>query len=57
MQAVIDFVMSHMAVLAGLLVAVLDLVFALNSKAESNGVLHWIYMQVKALAKKDVKPE
>lgn len=47
MQAVIDFVMAHVAVLSALGVAVLDLVFALNPNAESNGLLHAIYLYLK----------
>ena len=30
--------------LAPVLIAVLDFVFAINSKAKSNGVLHWIWL-------------
>lgn len=34
---------SHSALIAGIAVAVLDLIFALNPASSSNGVLHWIY--------------
>lgn len=44
MSNIVDFVLAHEAVLAGLGVAVLDLVFALNPNASSNGVLHWVFV-------------
>lgn len=46
MQAIIDFIMGHSVVLAGVGVAILDLVFAMNPKTETNGILHWIYAQL-----------
>lgn len=52
MQAVIDWIVAHQAVVSGSVVGVLDLVFALNSSASSNGVLHWIYLQAQKLSGK-----
>lgn len=52
MQAVINFLLGHQAVLAGAIVAILDLVFALVPSAASNGILHWVYLQVAKLAGK-----
>lgn len=37
-------------------VGILDLVFALNEKAKSNGILHWVYLQLKSLKGED-KPQ
>lgn len=39
--------------LGGLAAAVLDFIFAINSNAKSNGVLHWIYL---ALGGKETPP-
>lgn len=49
MAAVLAWIVSHEVVLAAAVVAVLDLVFALNPNSASNGVLHWIYVQLQAL--------
>lgn len=58
-MALFSYLSSHpelvaMAAAAG--VAVLDLVFALNEKANSNGLLHWVYLQLKSLKGED-KPK
>lgn len=50
MPAFIQFVLAHQVVFAALGVAVLDLVFAINPKAESNGVLHWVFVALKGKA-------
>jgi hypothetical protein len=53
MQAVIDFIVAHQAVLAGLVIGILDLVFALNPNANApDGVLHMIYLLVSKLVTK-----
>ena len=46
MQNVIVFIQAHQAVLAAVGVSVLDLIFALNPNAASNGILHWIFLQL-----------
>ncbi len=52
MSQIIAFVVAHEAVLAGLLVAVLDLVFALSPSLEANGILHALFLWVGGLANK-----
>lgn len=52
MQALISWVMAHQAIVSGLLVGILDFVFAIVPSWASNGVLHWIYLQVAKLAGK-----
>lgn len=47
MQAVISWVIAHQFLVAGFVASLLDLVFALSPSWESNGVLHWIYLQVQ----------
>ena len=42
----IQFIQDHHGVISVAAVAVLDLVFAINPKATSNGVLHWVYLQL-----------
>jgi len=49
MLQVWDWVLAHQLILGGFVSAALDLVFALVPSWESNGVLHWIYLQVKKL--------
>ncbi len=46
---VIQWVMSHQAVVAGLIVGLLDLVFALKPNWAANGIVHWIYLQAKKM--------
>lgn len=50
-----DFIISHSGLFMALIVAVLDLAFALNSKLESNGILHAIYVALKKPAVLDQK--
>lgn len=56
MDSIIQFVTGHEVILAGLIVAVLDLVIALNPKAESNGLLHGIYVFCKNIVSKKAVP-
>lgn len=52
MQVIIDFVLAHQVLLSSLVVAVLDLVFALNPNANApDGVLHAVYLFLKPKAK------
>lgn len=55
MQDLISWVVNHQAVVAGLGVAMLDLVFALNPNSAANGALHYVYVQLKKLTGGDVK--
>ena len=41
----IDWLIAHQAIVGGAVVGVLDLAFAINPKLESNGVLHWVFVQ------------
>lgn len=56
MKNVIDFVLGNQAVLAGILVAILDLVFALIPSVKANGILQGIYNFVKAIVNKVKAP-
>lgn len=47
MDVIIAWLMSHAAIVAGAIVAVLDLIFALVPSWESNGILHAIYLWLK----------
>lgn len=42
-SAVLAWIDDHRGVIGMLIVGVLDLLFALNPNAESNGILHWIF--------------
>lgn len=53
MNNVIQFVTQNQAVLAGLVVAALDLVIALNKNVEANGIFHAVYIFFQGLIKKD----
>lgn len=52
MSGVLSFFLAHQAVFSAFGIALLDLAFALNNSWQSNGVLHWIYMQLQALSGK-----
>jgi hypothetical protein len=47
MQDVMAFLTSHQGLVTGVVVAVLDLVFALSPKAAGNGLLHQVYVWIK----------
>ena len=51
MQDVINFIMSHSALLAAMVVAILDFIMALVPSWESNGIFHSIYVFFKNLVK------
>lgn len=48
---VINWLVDHQLVLGGIVVSIFDLLFAINSKWESNGILHWFYVFFKNLGK------
>lgn len=48
-MGIVQWVLEHQALVASLVVAVLDFGFALKPDWESNGVVHWLYVQLKAL--------
>lgn len=52
MEAVIAWLVAHSAVMAGALVGVLDLVFALVPSLAANGILHQVYLWLKGLVSK-----
>lgn len=45
----ITFLSSHSTVLAAFGVGVLDLIFAIKPDWQSNGVLHWILIQLQVI--------
>lgn len=51
MQAFIDFILNHQAVLGAIAIAVLDLAFALSPGLQGNGILHSIYVFFQNLVK------
>lgn len=51
MEALIQFVQGHEAILAAFGVAVIDLVFALVPSAASNGILHWVFVALSGVKK------
>lgn len=52
MQALIDWIVAHQAVVSGAVVGILDLVFALVPSWASQGLLHFVYLQLAKLAGK-----
>lgn len=50
-MVIINWLMAHQAVLGGVVVAVLDLIFALIPSWQSDGILHSIYLFFQKLAK------
>jgi len=55
-SGVVAFILQYKAVLAGLVVAILDLVMALNPKIAGNGLLHWVLVQANVVKGQDVQP-
>jgi hypothetical protein len=49
MQQVIQWVVGHQAIVGSLVVGILDFIFAIIPSIDSNGVLHFIYLQAKKL--------
>lgn len=49
MQPVLNWILAHQIILASAIVAVIDLAMALNPKLEGNGLLHQVYVWLKAL--------
>ena len=52
MQAIIQWVVAHQAVVAGLVVGILDFVFAVSPSLAANGILHQVYLWIASLAGK-----
>lgn len=50
MSDVVTFIVAHEAVLAGLGVAILDLIFALNSNLAANGILHQVFVWLQGMS-------
>lgn len=48
MANMVQWVVAHQGLVAGLGVAVLDLIFALVPSVQSNGILHWAYGMLMA---------
>ena len=52
MDQVLAWLLAHQALLAGAIVGVLDLIFALVPGLEGNGLLHQLYLWLKSLVPK-----
>lgn len=46
MAAVISFIKDHMVIIAPAMIGVIDLIFAISPGLKSNGVLHFLYLQL-----------
>lgn len=46
----IQFILAHEALFAGLGVGVIDLLIAINPSWQANGLIHWVLLQLSALA-------
>ncbi len=44
LQVVVGWISAHQMALGGLIAAIIDFVWTINPKAQSNGPLHWIYL-------------
>ncbi len=54
MDVILQWIVAHQGVVAGLGVGIFDFVFAVSPKLESNGIIHAFYLWVKGLV---VKPK
>jgi hypothetical protein len=48
LMSIVNFILAHQVVEAGIVVAVLDFAFAMKSDLASNGILHSIYLFAKS---------
>ena len=51
MQAIIQWIMGHQAIVSGLVVAIMDFAMALIPSIDGNGVFHAIYLWVAGFKK------
>lgn len=49
MTDVLAWLAAHQPVTAGLVVSIVDFIFAVNPSAQSNSILHWILAQAHSL--------
>lgn len=49
MQSILNFLMGHQAIIAALLIAIIDCLFALSPGLQSNGILHAVYLYLKSM--------
>lgn len=49
MASLLAWFTAHEAVVAGVVVAVIDFIISINPAAESNNILHWLLTQAQAL--------
>lgn len=49
MASIIAFIQAHLVIVVGLIVAIMDFVFALIPSIESNGIVHMIYLWLKKM--------
>lgn len=49
MAAVLAFLQANQGVLLGFVIALIDLVFAINSSAKANGILQWMLNEAQTL--------
>jgi hypothetical protein len=52
MTPVLSWVVGHSAIVAGFIIATIDLVIALNPNWKSNGILHFVLIQAQKLQEK-----
>lgn len=52
----IQWIVAHQAIVAGLLVAIFDFVMALVPSIEANGIFHQVYLWIKSIAQKPQIP-
>lgn len=49
LNQILEFLVAHQVVSTGLIIAIMDFIFAINKNLESNGLLHGLYLFVKGL--------
>ncbi len=56
MNQIIEFILAHQVILGMVIIAILDLLFAINKNLESNGALHAVYLFAKGIQKPKNEP-
>lgn len=49
MASIIAFVLAHQSIMVGIAVGMADLIIALVPSIDSNGIFHFLYLQLKSL--------
>lgn len=56
MSGLVSWVVAHQGLVSGVVVAILDLLFALSPSLAANGILHQVYLWISGLSSPPAAP-